>query len=69
MGVLMAALAIENAAMPGILMLLSIIKAHVNATGQFPDEAQIIAAVPIKGQAIKDLWAAWDASKAGQPTA
>jgi hypothetical protein len=60
MPALMAILAIEQASMPLILMVLGIIKAHVNATGTFPSEEQIIAAIPIKAEAIKDLWAAWD---------
>lgn len=60
MPALMAILAIEQASMPLILMVLGIIKAHVNATGTFPSEEQIIAAIPIKAEAIKDLWAGWD---------
>lgn len=55
----LAALQIEQAAMPGILMLISIIKAHTNATGTFPTEEQILAAVPVSQQSLKDLWANW----------
>jgi hypothetical protein len=62
MGAVLAALQIEQAAMPGILMLLSIIKTHQNATGKFPTEAEIIAAVPVDVQMLKDLWGAWSAA-------
>ena len=65
MPALMAFLAIEQASMPLILMVLGIIKAHVNATGKFPSEDEIIAAIPIKAEAIKDLWKAWDATHPG----
>ncbi len=59
---------IGNASMPGVLMLISIIKAHFNATGEFPTEEQILAAVPVKVQSIKDLWGAWTASHPDPPT-
>jgi hypothetical protein len=63
MQALLAALSIEQAAMPGVLLLLGIIKAHVNAThGTFPTEAEILAAVPADVQALKDIWAAWSAT-------
>ncbi len=63
MGALLAALQIEEAAMPGVMLLLGIIKSHVNATkGEFPTEEQILAAVPVDVQTLKDAWANWTAA-------
>jgi hypothetical protein len=59
MNVLLQALNLEQAAAPAILMLLTIIKAHHNATGKFPTEDQIAAAIPVNQSALKDLWAPW----------
>lgn len=59
MGAVLAALNIEQAAMPGILMLISIIKAHHNATQTWPTEQQLLDAIPTTQQSLKDLWATW----------
>lgn len=59
---LLAALAITEAAAPMVMMLMSIIKTHVNATGTFPTEEQIIAGVAVNSKTLRDTWAAWDAA-------
>lgn len=62
MNTVLQLLNIEQAAMPGILMLLSIIKAHHNATGQIPSEQQILAAIPVDQQTLKTMWDGWTAA-------
>jgi hypothetical protein len=50
---------------PLIALVRTAIIAHHNATGQFPTEAEIIAAVPADWQKLVDEWAAWKPSGDG----
>jgi len=48
---------------PLISLILTAIRAHMNATnGQFPSEADIQAALPKDYAALVNVWAAWDAA-------
>ena len=50
---------------PIIGLVLTAIKAHFNATGTWPTEAEVMAAVPADYMELQDVWAKWDASKKG----
>ena len=54
---------------PLISLILTAIRAHFNATGTFPTEAEVNAALPADYQKLVTTWAAWDALKAAQAAA
>lgn len=47
---------------PLIALVRTAIVAHFNASGTFPTEAQIMAAVPADWQKLQDIWGAWKPS-------
>lgn len=67
-----AAVAAAEAAVPMLLafnplfaLLLTAIKAHYNATGTWPTEAEVTAAVPTEYQAVLQTWQSWKPSGDG----
>ena len=50
---------------PLIALVTTAIVAHFNATGHFPTEAQVRAAVPADYQQLVDVWSTWRPSGDG----
>jgi hypothetical protein len=56
-----AVVGLVNIASPMIFAIIAAIRAHHNATGQFPTNEQILAAVPFEADEIHQMWASWSA--------
>lgn len=54
---------------PLIELLLTAIRAHFNATGEFPTEEQVKAAVPLRAREIQALWSGYVPSGDGSLSA
>jgi hypothetical protein len=54
--------AVANLAEPLAFAIIAAIRAHHNATGNFPTNAEILAAVAMEGDDIRRLWATWTAA-------
>lgn len=70
-GAVETAIPVVEALVPGVVpfapliaLVMTAIKAHYNATQTWPTAEQVQAAIPVDLQAVKDVWAAWDAKKA-----
>lgn len=65
-GIATAAVAAAEMAVPALMafnplfaLVLTAIKAHYNATGQFPTETEVIAAVPVEYQKLMASVTSW----------
>lgn len=50
---------------PLITLVLAIARAHFNATGKFPDESAVTAALPVSYRQVVAGWASWKPSGDG----
>ena len=53
---------VVNLVEPLAFAIIAAIRAHHNATGQFPSNAQVLEAVSLDAADIRQMWATWTAA-------